>query len=67
MSDFHRTARGQKFYDGDLPRLVSVLEKIGNQLQSLNEREERKFKLDERLKRQEIKKNSDELNEDNKS
>ena len=52
--------------DGDLPRLVSVLEKIGNQLQSLNEREERKFKLDERLKRQEIKKNSDELNEDNK-
>tara|TARA_Y100000389_G_C17465876_1_gene525478 strand:- start:2025 stop:2228 length:204 start_codon:yes stop_codon:yes gene_type:complete len=66
MSDFNRTARGQKFYDRDLPRLVSVLENIGNQLQSLNEREERKFKLDERLKRQEIKKNSDELNEDNK-
>ncbi len=63
MSDFHKTAKGQKFYEGDLPRLVNALEKISNQLQSLNEREERKFKLDERLKRQEIKKNKDELNE----
>lgn len=65
MSEFHKSVRGQKFYDGDLPRLVKALEKISNQLQTLNEREERKFKLDERLKRQEIKKNKDELNESN--
>ena len=63
MTEFHRTARGQKFYEGDLPRLVKVLEKIGNQLESLNEREEKKFMLDERLKKQEIKRNSGELNE----
>jgi|TARA_R100000093_G_scaffold69794_1_gene42237 DNA repair ATPase RecN len=51
---------GHKFYEADIPKLTSVLEKIASQLESLNEREEKKWKLDERLKRVELK---DKLNE----
>ena len=54
MPEFHRTHRGTKFYDKDLPQLVKALEKIGGLLEQLNEREDRKFKLDEKLKRMEI-------------
>ena len=54
MTEFHRTARGQKFYDKDLPQLVKALSRVGDLLEKLNEREDRKFRLDEKLKRMEI-------------
>ncbi len=56
MSEFHRTARGQKFYENDLPKLVKALERIGGLLESLNEREEKKWRLDEKLQKKELKK-----------
>ena len=60
MPEFFKTRMGHKFYEADIPRLTSVLEKIASQLQFLNEREEKKWKLDEKLKRIELK---DKLNE----
>jgi len=60
MPEFFKTRMGHKFYGADIPRLTSVLEKIASQLQSLNEREEKKWRLDEKLKRIELK---DKLNE----
>ena len=60
MPEFFKTRMGHKFYEADIPRLTSVLEKIASQLQSLNEREEKKWRLDEKLKRIELK---DKLNE----
>jgi DNA repair ATPase RecN len=64
MPEFFKTVMGHKFYEADIPRLTSVLEKIANQLQSLNEREEKKWRLDEKLKRIELK---DKLNEANRT
>ena len=62
MPEFARTQRGAKFYDRDIPRLTLALEKIGHLLETLNEREDKKWKLEEKLKRMEIK---DKLNETN--
>jgi len=55
MPDFFKTRMGHKFYGADVPRLTSVLERIAAQLESLNEREERKWKLDEKLIKAELK------------
>lgn len=55
MSEFFKTRMGRKFYDTDVPRLSVILEKIATQLQSLNEREEKRWRLDERLKKVELK------------
>ena len=60
MQEFHKTGRGQKFYDNDLPKLVKALEKIGGLLESLNEREDRKWRLDEKLQKIELKKQMNE-------
>jgi DNA repair ATPase RecN len=62
MPEFFKTRMGHKFYEADIPRLTSVLEKIANQLQSLNEREEKKWRLDEKLKRKELKNKLNETN-----
>lgn len=61
MSDFHRTPMGRKFYESDLPRLIEVLEKLGKHMEQSNQLQEKKFKLDEKLTRLQIKK----LNESN--
>jgi len=63
MSDFYRTTMGRKFYEADLPRLIEVLEKIGKQMESANQLQEKKFKLEEKLTRLQIKN----LNESSKS
>jgi len=60
MPEFARTQRGAKFYDADIPRLTLALEKIGHLLETHNERENKKWKLEEKLKRIELK---DKLNE----
>jgi len=54
---------GRKFYEADLPRLIEVLEKIGKQMESANQLQEKKFKLEEKLTRLQIKN----LNESSKS
>jgi hypothetical protein len=60
MSEFFKTRMGHKFYEGDIPRLTVALEKIGHLLETLNEREDKKWKLEEKLKRVQLK---DKLNE----
>ena len=55
MSEFYKTSMGHKFYEADVPRLSRALEKIAGLLESLNEREDKKWKLDEKLKRAELK------------
>lgn len=63
MSDFFRTSMGRKYYESDIPKLVSVLEKISSQMEKANLLEEKKFKLDEKLKTLQMKK----LNEERQS
>jgi hypothetical protein len=36
MNDFFRTPMGNKFYQGDVPRIADSLEKIAKQLERLN-------------------------------
>jgi hypothetical protein len=55
MNDFMKTAMGRKFLEGDMPELIKALNSLSSELKKLNEREERKFKIDERLKRLQIK------------
>jgi|TARA_R110002060_G_scaffold381_3_gene922 hypothetical protein len=42
---------GRKFYDGDVPQLVKVLERIANQMEKQNILEEKKFRLEEKLQK----------------
>jgi hypothetical protein len=55
MPEFFKTRMGHKFYDTDIPRLTLALEKIGHLLETLNEREDKKWSLEEKLKRVELK------------
>jgi hypothetical protein len=55
MNDFFKTSMGKKFFEADMPELVKSLMSLTTELKKLNEREEKKFKLDERLKRLQIK------------
>tara|TARA_B100000767_G_scaffold208483_1_gene195433 strand:+ start:44 stop:229 length:186 start_codon:yes stop_codon:yes gene_type:complete len=55
MSEFFRTQMGRKLIDGDIPKLVNVLERIANQLEKKNKLEERKFVLEERIQKLTIK------------
>jgi|APGre2960657373_1045057.scaffolds.fasta_scaffold72765_2 phosphate uptake regulator len=63
MNDFYRTPMGRKFYDADLPKLIDVLEKLGKHMEESNQLQEKKFKLEEKLTRLQIKN----LNESNES
>lgn len=49
MNDFYRTAAGRKFYESDMPNLISALEKIATKMEESNKLNEKKFKLEERL------------------
>jgi hypothetical protein len=59
MNDFHKTVMGQKFYTADLPKLITVLEKIATKMDESNKLEEKRFKLEEKLMKYQLK----ELNE----
>lgn len=59
MSEFYRTPVGRKFYESDMPQLITALEKIALRMDEANKLGERKFKLEEKL----IKKQLKELNE----
>lgn len=59
MSEFYRTPAGRKFYESDMPQLISALEKIALRMGEANKLEERKFKIEEKLIRKKLK----ELNE----
>ncbi len=63
MSDFYRSASFKKFIEGDMPKIAEALVRISKQLELLNEREERRFKLDERLAITKIKSQIKEMNE----
>ena len=55
MSEFFRTGMGPKFYEADVPKLVSVLERIATQMERKNKLEEKKFILEERIQKLTIK------------
>jgi len=55
MSEFFRTSMGRKLIDGDIPKLVNVLERIAIQLEKKNKLEEKKFVLEERIQKLTIK------------
>lgn len=55
MSEFFRTSMGRKYYESDIPKLTSVLERIANQMELSNKIEEKKFRLEEKIKRLQIK------------
>ena len=64
MSEFYRTSMGRKFYESDLPRLISVLEKIANKMEESNKLDEKKFKLEEKLIKRQLKELNESLNDE---
>lgn len=67
MSDFYRSAAFKKFIENDMPKMAQALAKISKQLEMVNEREQRRFKLEEKLLMTQIKVETQKLNEQNKS
>lgn len=65
MAEFHRTVTGRKFYETDLPNLTKVLDRIAKQLEAQNSREEKRFKLEEKLMKKKIR-DINEYSESNK-
>jgi len=59
MKDFYRTAVGKKFFDVDIPTFITALKDIAESLKQLNLREEKKVKLDEKLKKIQIREAKD--------
>jgi hypothetical protein len=55
MSEFFRTSMGRKYYESDIPKLTKVLERIADQMELSNKIEEKKFRLDEKIKKLQIK------------
>jgi hypothetical protein len=55
MSEFLRTSMGRKLLEKDIPKLASVLERIADQMEIKNKLEEKKFRLDEKIKKLQIK------------
>ena len=55
MSEFFRTQMGRKLIDGDIPKLVKVLERIAIQMEKKNKLEEKRFILEEKLQKLSIK------------
>ena len=53
--DFFKTRMGTKFYNSDLPELIKTLKSISEQLKEQNLREAKKFKLEEKLIRKQLK------------
>jgi hypothetical protein len=51
MSEFFRTQMGRKLIDGDIPKLVNVLERIAIQMEKKNKLEEKKFILEEKIQK----------------
>ena len=51
MSEFLRTTMGRKLLEKDIPKLASVLERIADQMEIKNKLEEKKFRLDEKIKK----------------
>lgn len=66
MSDFYRSAAFKKFIESDMPKMAEALVKISKQLELVNEREQRRFKLEEKLLMTQIKVETQKLNEQNK-
>ena len=62
MNDFHRTPMGRKFYESDLPNLITVLEKIANRMDESNKLDEKRYRLEEKLMKRQLR----ELNENAK-
>ena len=59
MNDFYRTPMGRKFYESDLPNLITALEKIANRMDESNKLDEKRYKLEEKLMKRQLR----ELNE----
>lgn len=54
MKEFYRTTAGRRFFESDMPALVEALQKISTQLEKANELAEKKRRVDEKLKKLQI-------------
>jgi hypothetical protein len=50
---------GRKFYESDLPSLITVLEKIASRMDESNKLDEKRYRLEEKLMKRQLR----ELNE----
>lgn len=64
MSDFYKTSMGRKFYESDLPRLINALENISKRLDESNKLDEKKFRLEEKLMKRQLKEINESSNND---
>jgi len=64
MNDFYKSSMGRKFYETDMPKLINVLEKIASKMDEANRLEERRFKLEEKLLRGQLKDVNERLKDD---
>ncbi len=55
MKDFYRTSAGRRFFEQDVPSLIETLGKISAQLERSNDIAEKKRRVDEKLKKLQIK------------
>jgi hypothetical protein len=55
MENFFRTQMGRKLLETDVPKLVKILEKIAEQMETANIRENKKFLLQEKLMKRQMK------------
>ncbi len=55
MKDFYRTSAGRRFFEQDVPALIETLGKISTQLERSNDIAEKKRRVDEKLKKIQIK------------
>lgn len=63
MTEFNKTVLGKKFYETDVPKLINVLEKIAKGLEQSNILAERKYKLEEKLLKHQLKEINEQLKE----
>jgi len=55
MRDFYRTAAGKKFFEQDVPAFINALTQISIQLKELNAKQAKSSKMDEKMKKLQIK------------
>lgn len=62
MSDFYRSVAFKKFIESDMPKIASALTDISKQLARINEREDKKLRLEEKLLQLKIRNESRQVN-----
>ena len=67
MAEYFRSQAWKKLTEQDVPRIATALENIAKHLQDTAKREERKFKIEEKILLTKLKTEKHKLNEQNKT